>query len=47
MMCPQITADGPIAAPSDGARKLSARTNFFYVGPAVALHGVASPPETA
>ena len=28
---PQITADGPVAAPSDGARKLNARTNFFYM----------------
>ena len=28
---PQITADGPVAAPSDGARKLNSRTNFFYM----------------
>ncbi len=28
---PQITAEGAIAGPSDGARKLSARTNFFYM----------------
>jgi hypothetical protein len=29
---PQITADGPIpAAPSDGARKIDSRTNFFYM----------------
>ena len=28
---PQITADGVVAAPSDGARKLSSRTNFFYM----------------
>ena len=28
---PQITADGPVAVPSDGARKLNARTNFFYM----------------
>jgi hypothetical protein len=28
---PQITADGPVAAPSDGARKLDSRTNFFYM----------------
>jgi hypothetical protein len=28
---PQITPDGPVAAPSDGARKLSSRTNFFYM----------------
>ena len=28
---PQITADGPVFAPSDGARKLSARTNFLYM----------------
>ena len=28
---PEITADGPVAAPSDGARKLNARTNFFYM----------------
>jgi hypothetical protein len=28
---PQITADGPVAAPSDGARKLSSRSNFFYM----------------
>jgi hypothetical protein len=27
---PQITADGPVAAESDGARKLSSRTSFFY-----------------
>jgi hypothetical protein len=28
---PQITADGPVAAPSDGARKLDSRANFFYM----------------
>jgi hypothetical protein len=28
---PEITAEGPVAAPSDGARKLSSRTNFFYM----------------
>ena len=28
---PEITADGPVAAPSDGARKLNARTWFFYI----------------
>ena len=28
---PQITADGPVAAPSDGARKLDSATNFFYM----------------
>jgi hypothetical protein len=28
---PQITADGPVAAARDGARKLQARTNFFYM----------------
>jgi hypothetical protein len=29
---PLITADGPVpAAPSDGARKLDSRTNFFYM----------------
>jgi hypothetical protein len=29
---PQITAHGPVAAaPSDGARKLDSRTNFFYM----------------
>ena len=29
---PLITADGPVAAaPTDGARKLNARTNFFYM----------------
>ena len=28
---PQITADGVVAAPSDGARKLNSRTNFFYM----------------
>ena len=28
---PQITADGPVAAPSDGARKLNSRINFFYM----------------
>jgi hypothetical protein len=27
----QITADGPVAAPSDGARKLNSRTNFLYM----------------
>jgi len=27
----QITADGPVASPSDGARKLDSRTNFFYM----------------
>ena len=26
-----ITADGPVAAPSDGARKLNPRTWFFYI----------------
>jgi hypothetical protein len=28
---PQITAGGPVAAASDGARKLNSRTNFFYM----------------
>jgi len=28
---PQITADGPVPYPSDGARKLNARTSFFYM----------------
>jgi hypothetical protein len=29
---PEITAEGPVpAAPSDGARKLDSRTNFFYM----------------
>jgi hypothetical protein len=29
---PEITPDGPVpAAPSDGARKLDSRTNFFYM----------------
>ena len=28
---PQITADGVVAAQSDGARKLNSRTNFFYM----------------
>ena len=29
---PEITPDGPVpAAPSDGARKLNSRTNFFYM----------------
>jgi hypothetical protein len=29
---PQITANGPVAAgPSDGARKIDSRTNFFYM----------------
>jgi hypothetical protein len=28
---PQITADGPVRSPSDGARKLDSRTNFFYM----------------
>jgi len=29
---PEITADGPVpAAPSDGARKLNSKTNFFYM----------------
>jgi hypothetical protein len=29
---PQITAEGPVpAGPSDGARKLDSRTNFFYM----------------
>ncbi len=27
---PEITAEGAVAAPSDGARKLNSRTNFFY-----------------
>ena len=27
---PQLTADGAVPAPSDGARKLNARTAFFY-----------------
>ena len=27
---PQITADGPVAGPSDGARKLNSRIAFFY-----------------
>ena len=28
---PQITAEGPVMAPSDGARKLGPHTNFFYM----------------
>jgi hypothetical protein len=33
---PLITADGPVAAgPSDGARKLGSRTNFFYMATGV------------
>ncbi|HEY5858069.1 MAG TPA: DUF1254 domain-containing protein [Aldersonia sp.] len=28
---PEITPDGPIVGPSDGARKLDAATNFFYM----------------
>ena len=28
---PEITGDGPVASPSDGARKLNSRTNFFYM----------------
>jgi hypothetical protein len=28
---PEITADGPVAAPSDGARKINSRTNFLYM----------------
>ena len=28
---PAITPDGPVPAPSDGARKLNAATNFFYM----------------
>jgi len=28
---PQITADGAVPYPSDGARKLDSRTNFFYM----------------
>jgi hypothetical protein len=28
---PQITADGAVQSPSDGARKLDSRTNFFYM----------------
>jgi hypothetical protein len=28
---PQITADGPVPYPSDGARKLDSRTSFFYM----------------
>ena len=28
---PQITADGAVPAPSDGARKLNSATNFFYM----------------
>ena len=28
---PEITPDGPVAAPSDGARKLNSSTNFFYM----------------
>ncbi len=28
---PEITLDGPVAAPSDGARKLNSATNFFYM----------------
>jgi hypothetical protein len=27
---PEITPDGPVAAPSDGARKLNCRTSFLY-----------------
>jgi hypothetical protein len=33
---PQITKDGPVpAGPSDGARKLGSRTNFFYMATGV------------
>jgi hypothetical protein len=28
---PEITADGPVPYPSDGARKLDSRANFFYM----------------
>jgi hypothetical protein len=28
---PEITPGGPVFAPSDGARKLNSRTNFFYM----------------
>ena len=28
---PEITPDGPVPAPSDGARKVNPRTNFFYM----------------
>jgi hypothetical protein len=28
---PEITAEGVVATPSDGARKLNSRTNFFYM----------------
>jgi hypothetical protein len=28
---PKITLDGPVMAPSDGARKLDSRANFFYM----------------
>ncbi len=28
---PEITPQGPVAAPSDGARKINASTNFFYM----------------
>ena len=28
---PEITADGVVPSPSDGARKLDSRTNFFYM----------------
>jgi len=27
----EITPDGPVAVPSDGARKVASRTNFFYM----------------
>jgi hypothetical protein len=32
---PQITADGAVPYPSDGARKLASRTNFFYMATGV------------
>jgi hypothetical protein len=45
---PQIGADGGVAGPSDGARKLNARTAFFYpytgITPAMCMRipGIAS-----
>jgi hypothetical protein len=39
---PEITPDGPVQAPSDGARKLNSRTGMFYpytvITPAMCMH---------
>jgi hypothetical protein len=39
---PEITADGVVPYPSDGARKLNSRTSFFYIAtgitPAMCMH---------